>query len=82
MGVAGSPAAPPCAHTHGAVVSFSGILYSIYPDLFVVVIAYAGFGTLVTVRLGRALGAQNAQQLQSEAELRYALQHVAKDLPS
>ena len=27
------------------LVSFSGILYSIYPDLFAVVVAYAGFGT-------------------------------------
>ena len=28
------------------LVSFSGILYSIYPDLFAVVIAYAGLGTV------------------------------------
>ena len=54
-------------------MSFSGILYSIYPDLFAVVVAYAGFGTLCTVGLGKALGAQNAVQLQREAELRYAL---------
>ena len=49
------------------LVSFSGILYSIYPDLFAVVVAYAGFGTLCTVGLGKALGAQNAVQVRIRA---------------
>jgi ABC-type uncharacterized transport system fused permease/ATPase subunit len=38
-----------------------------------VIIAYAAFGSLTTVRLGRALVGQNAEQLVREANLRYAL---------
>ena len=33
------------------LVSFSGILYSIYPNLFYAIFVYAGVGTLATVRL-------------------------------
>ena len=34
------------------LVSFSGILYSIYPNLFYAILVYAGVGTLAAVRLG------------------------------
>ena len=55
------------------LVSFSGILYSIYPELFYAIFAYAAFGTVTTIQLGRALVGQNAEQLLLEADLRYAL---------
>ena len=35
------------------LASFSGILYSIYPSLFYAIFAYATFGSLTTVYLGR-----------------------------
>ena len=37
------------------------------------IFAYAAFGSLTTLRLGRALVGQNAEQLLREANLRYAL---------
>ena len=43
------------------LASFSAILYSIYPVLFVVIVAYASIGTLVTVTLGRRLVELNYQ---------------------
>ena len=47
------------------LISFSGILYSIYPQLFYVIFVYASFGSITTVKLGRALVGQNAEQLPS-----------------
>ena len=35
------------------LASFSGILYSIYPNLFYAIFAYATFGSLTTVALGK-----------------------------
>jgi putative ATP-binding cassette transporter len=55
------------------LVSFSGILYSIYPNLFYAIFLYAGVGSASTVYLGRALVGQNAEQLLREADLRYSL---------
>ena len=54
------------------LVAFSGILYSIYPNLFFAIFAYAGTGSVATVFLGRALVGQNAEQLLREADLRHA----------
>ncbi|KAH8056748.1 ATP-binding cassette sub-family D [Aureococcus anophagefferens] len=48
------------------LVSFSGILYSIYPNLFYAIFVYAGVGSFTTVQLGRRSG-QNAEQLLREA---------------
>ena len=36
------------------LASFAAILYSIYPLLFAVIVAYAGIGTAVTIFLGRS----------------------------
>ncbi|GAX28950.1 hypothetical protein FisN_20Lh275 [Fistulifera solaris] len=55
------------------LVSFSLILWGIYPQLFVAIIAYATFGTVVTTFLGRPLVHLNFKQLQREADLRYSL---------
>ena len=95
------------------LVSFSGILYSIYPQarrravatrtplatrtprtprsppthhptpqLFYAIFAYAGFGSLTTVYLGRALVGQNAEQLLREADLRYSLVRLRENAES
>jgi len=64
------------------LVSFSSILFSIYPQLFVVLIAYAGFGTLITTSIGRQLVNVNFKQLQTEADFRYSLVRVRENAES
>lgn len=53
--------------------SFSLILWSIYPQLFIAIVLYAFFGTTVTALLGKPLVALNFAQLRREADLRYSL---------
>lgn len=55
------------------VVSFSLILYSIYPQLFVAIIAYSIFGTVTTTWIGKDLVRLNYDQLSKEANFRYSL---------
>ena len=55
------------------LVSFSTILWSIYPTLFGAILAYAVFGTILTAWLGKPLVHLNFQQLAREADLRYSL---------
>jgi vitamin B12/bleomycin/antimicrobial peptide transport system ATP-binding/permease protein len=55
------------------LASFSTILWSIYPQLFVAIILYAGSGTVIATLLGKTLIGLNFQQLRSEADLRYSL---------
>lgn len=55
------------------LVSFSLILYSIYPQLFIAIIAYAAFGTVTTTYLGKDLVRLNYDQLTKEANFRYSL---------
>ncbi|KAG7345927.1 sigma 54 interacting domain protein [Nitzschia inconspicua] len=55
------------------LVSFSFILYSIYPQLFIAIIAYAAFGTVTTTWLGKDLVRLNYDQLTKEANFRYSL---------
>jgi len=64
------------------LASFSGILYSIYPNLFYAIFAYATFGSLTTVALGKTLVGQNAQQLLKEADLRYSLVRLRENAES
>ena len=52
------------------LVSFSGILYTIYPPLFVVLVVYSVGGTAISLRLGRPLVSLNFQQEAQEANLR------------
>jgi putative ATP-binding cassette transporter len=56
--------------------SFSGILWSITPWLFVTAVLYAAFGSYTTIFLGRKLIGLNVRQLQKEADLRYELIQV------
>eukprot|EP00566_Odontella_aurita_P009036 CAMPEP_0113570514 /NCGR_PEP_ID=MMETSP0015_2-20120614/25018_1 /TAXON_ID=2838 /ORGANISM="Odontella" /LENGTH=828 /DNA_ID=CAMNT_0000473317 /DNA_START=189 /DNA_END=2675 /DNA_ORIENTATION=+ /assembly_acc=CAM_ASM_000160 len=62
--------------------SFSFILYSIQPNLFVAIVAYAAFGTIVTTLLGRKLVGLNFEKLQREADFRYSLVRIRDNAES
>ncbi|KAL9190401.1 hypothetical protein ACHAXT_007612 [Thalassiosira profunda] len=64
------------------LVSFSLILYSIQPQLFATIIGYAGFGTLVTLKLGGSLLPLNYNKLRREADLRYLLVRIRENAES
>ena len=55
------------------LVSFSAILFDIYPPLFGAIIVYAGVGSVVTTNLGRSLVGYNFERLLREADFRFAL---------
>ena len=54
-------------------ISFSGVLWSISPMLFVVSVVYAASGTWMTFLLGKPLIGLNYDQLDKEADFRAAL---------
>lgn len=54
------------------LISFSGILYSIYPPLFIALLVYSIGGTAVSIRLGKPLVGLNFQQEAKEANFRCA----------
>ncbi|KAF9589395.1 hypothetical protein IFM89_023671 [Coptis chinensis] len=56
------------------LISFSNILYGIYPPLFGVLLAYSIGGTAISVYLGRGLVTLNFLQEKKEADFRYGLQ--------
>lgn len=64
------------------IVSFSAILYSIYPQLFFVLIGYAASGTAATIWLGKNFVALNRRQLVREADFRYALIRLRENAES
>jgi ABC-type uncharacterized transport system fused permease/ATPase subunit len=64
------------------LVSFAGILYSIYPGLFAAIIAYSSFGTGMSLLLGRSLVATNFKQLQREADFRFSLVRMRENAES
>ena len=53
------------------LVSFSEILYTIYPPLFVVLVVYSVGGTGISIKLGQKLVGLNFQQEAQEANFRY-----------
>jgi vitamin B12/bleomycin/antimicrobial peptide transport system ATP-binding/permease protein len=55
------------------VIAFSGVMWSISPQLFVVAVLYAAGGTLVTFLFGRPLVRLNYDQLDKEANFRASL---------
>ena len=65
-----------------AVVSFSGVLWTISPLLFGVAVGYAALGSLLTVLLGRRLIGLNYTQSGREADFRAALIHVRENAES
>ena len=64
------------------VLAFSGVLWSISRTLFLVGIAYAAAGSLLTVFLGRRLVALNYAQSDREADFRSALIEVRENAES
>ncbi|KAK4532985.1 hypothetical protein CCYA_CCYA14G3842 [Cyanidiococcus yangmingshanensis] len=64
------------------LVSFSSILFSIYPQLFGVLLVYSGVGTFATAAIGRRLVQLNFQQLQREADFRFGLARVRENAES
>ena len=54
------------------LISFSGILYSIYPPLFLALLVYSIGGTGTSLFLGRKLVGLNFQQEAQEANFRLA----------
>jgi len=64
------------------LASFSGILYSIYPPLFAVLLAYAAGGSAVSVALGGRLVGLNFMQEAREADFRFALVRLRENAES
>jgi ABC-type uncharacterized transport system fused permease/ATPase subunit len=64
------------------LVSFSTILWSIYPTLFGAIILYAATGTVITTLLGKTLVGLNFKQLSKEADLRYSLVRLRENAES
>ncbi len=62
-----------------AVLSFSGVLWTISPLLFGVAIGYAIIGTVVAIYLGRPLIGLNYRQSDQEAAFRSELIHVREN---
>ncbi|KAH7286512.1 hypothetical protein KP509_32G010600 [Ceratopteris richardii] len=64
------------------LISFSGILYGIYPPLFFILIAYSIGGTAVSVALGKGLVNLNFQQEKKEADFRFGLVRIRENSES
>ncbi|HEY6079786.1 MAG TPA: ABC transporter transmembrane domain-containing protein [Polyangiaceae bacterium] len=65
-----------------AIVSFSGVMWSISPLLFGVAVAYALLGSLLTLLIGRPLVRLNYDQSDREASFRSELMHVGQNAES
>ena len=64
------------------LISFAGILWSIYKPLCLVLVLYSIAGTVATIWFGRPLIGLNFNQLRKEADFRYSLVHVRKNVES
>ncbi|KAK9820926.1 hypothetical protein WJX74_009117 [Apatococcus lobatus] len=64
------------------LVSFSGILYTIYPPLFAALLIYSIGGTSISLYLGKNLVGLNFQQEAQEANFRYGLVRVRENAES
>ncbi|KAG8053059.1 hypothetical protein GUJ93_ZPchr0001g32654 [Zizania palustris] len=64
------------------LISFSNILYGIYPPLFIVLIIYSLGGTAISVFLGKNLVNLNFMQEKKEADFRYGLVRVRENSES
>jgi putative ATP-binding cassette transporter len=61
------------------ILTFSGVLWTINPLLFVVAVLYAACGSYLTIALGRPLINLNYDQLDKEASFRSGLIHVREN---
>ncbi|KAL9227132.1 hypothetical protein vseg_002864 [Gypsophila vaccaria] len=64
------------------LVSFSNILFGIYPPLFIVLLVYSIGGTAISVYLGKGLVTLNFLQEKKEADFRYGLVRVRENAES
>jgi len=64
------------------ILSFSGVLWSISPLLYVISLVYAALGSYLTIKLARPLVRLNSDQLDREASFRSALIHVRDNAES
>jgi putative ATP-binding cassette transporter len=64
------------------VIAFSGVLWSISPQLFVVAVVYSIAGSLLTIYLGKPLVRLNYDQLDREANFRARLVLVRENAES
>lgn len=64
------------------LISFSGILFSIYPPLFVALLIYSIGGTAASLAIGRPLIGLNFSQEAAEANFRYGLVRVRENAES
>jgi vitamin B12/bleomycin/antimicrobial peptide transport system ATP-binding/permease protein len=64
------------------LVAMSGVLWSISGTLMLVLIAYALFGTIVTLLFGKRLVSLNFKQLRREADFRYGMVHIRNNAES
>ncbi|XP_072999269.1 ABC transporter D family member 2, chloroplastic isoform X1 [Typha latifolia] len=64
------------------LISFSNILYGIYPPLFIVLLVYSIGGTAISVFLGKGLVTLNFMQEKKEADFRYGLVRVRENAES
>ncbi|PJZ45032.1 ABC transporter ATP-binding protein/permease [Leptospira brenneri] len=65
-----------------SAISFSGVLWSINPILFLVAVVYALSGTFSTIFLGKSLIRLNYDQLDMEASYRADLLHIRQHAES
>jgi putative ATP-binding cassette transporter len=64
------------------VIAFAGVMWTISPVLFGVAVAYAVFGSIMTIVLGRPLVLLNYSQLDKEATFRSDLVHIREHAES
>uniref|UniRef100_A0A7N1A4Q7 ABC transporter D family member 2, chloroplastic n=1 Tax=Kalanchoe fedtschenkoi TaxID=63787 RepID=A0A7N1A4Q7_KALFE len=64
------------------LISFSNILYGIYPPLFVVLVMYSVGGTAISIFLGKSLVNLNFLQEKKEADFRYGLVRIRENAES
>ncbi|XP_052207305.1 ABC transporter D family member 2, chloroplastic [Diospyros lotus] len=64
------------------LVSFSNILYGIYPPLFAVLLVYSIGGTAISVFLGKGLVTLNFLQEKKEADFRFGLVRIRENAES
>lgn len=64
------------------LISFSNILFGIYPPLFVVLLVYSIGGTAISIFLGKGLINLNFLQEKMEADFRYGLVRVRENAES
>ncbi|QSA98296.1 ABC transporter ATP-binding protein/permease [Methylococcus sp. EFPC2] len=64
------------------IITFSGVMWTISPQLFAVTLAYGALGSYLTLKLGRPLIGMEYSQLDKEADFRGTLHHVWQNTES